>query len=111
SLRESKTLARGGCERPWYRRPLWRGAMIVSIWFAFTLLIAIPSQWQPIREYWKDALTIQDPQVLLEKLSAAQQTHALGLFTLGLGILQRLLQPLLGIAFVVLYFDSKSRND
>src|SRR5438132_3601995 len=37
SLRRSKQLARSGRDRPWYQRPLWRGALIASLWTLFAL--------------------------------------------------------------------------
>jgi hypothetical protein len=39
--------------------------------------------------------------------ASLQQTHGIDLTSLGLSLLQRFLQPLVGIAFVVLYLDSK----
>jgi hypothetical protein len=111
SLRESRALARSGHELPWHQRPLWRGAFIVSIWIAFVLALTVSTQWQTIREYWNYTLTIQDPHLLLEKMSAAEQAHTFDFLSLGLGVLQKLLQPLLGIAFVVLYFDSKKSDE
>jgi len=111
SLQRSKDLARSGRELPWYRRPLWRGALLTSIWVAIVLAIAIGPQWSTISDYWSQALTIQDPQILLQKLSASDQARRFDYLVFGLNILQKLLQPLLGIAFVVLYFDSKTERD
>ena len=34
SLRASRDLARSGRELLWFQRPMWRGALIASIWFA-----------------------------------------------------------------------------
>jgi hypothetical protein len=112
SLRESKTLARSGGDQPWFQRPLWRGAFIVSIWAAFVLAIALVHEWPMLRDYFSQLMSTQDPQALLQKwAAAASQTHGIEYSSLGLSLLQRILQPLLGIAFVVLYFDSKQRHD
>jgi hypothetical protein len=112
SLRESKTLARSGGDQPWFQRPLWRGAFIVSIWAAFVLAIALVHEWPMLRDYFSQLMSTQDPQALLQKwAAAASQTHGIEYSSLGLSFLQRILQPLLGIAFVVLYFDSKQRHD
>src|ERR1051326_1039255 len=35
ALRASRNLARSGRDLPWYQRPLWRGAFVVSFWYAF----------------------------------------------------------------------------
>jgi hypothetical protein len=107
ALRESKSLARSGQELPWYRRPLWRGALSVSFWTAFVLTIALVSQWPALQQYWKDFSSIHDPQLLVQKITAASETGGVQWSTAALSLGQRVLQPLLGIAFVVLYFDSR----
>jgi hypothetical protein len=107
SLRESRKLARSGRNLPWFQRPLWRGAFIVSIWAAFVLAITIGPEWSTLRHYFNELMTAQDPQALLQKLSASSQARGFDLSRVTLGILQKILQPLLGIGFVVLYFDSK----
>ncbi len=107
ALRESRNLARSGRDLPWYQRPLWRGALIVSIWFVFVLAITIIPQWSMLRDYFVELMRTQDPQVLYQKMNASLQTHGFDYTALGLSVLQRILQPLLGIAFVVLYLDSK----
>src|SRR5205807_5320110 len=45
ALRDSKNLARSGRDLPWYQRPLWRGALIVSIWFAFIIALSVVVFW------------------------------------------------------------------
>jgi hypothetical protein len=107
ALRESRNLARSGRDLPWYQRPLWRGAFIVSIWFAFALAVTVTPAWPMLREYFVELMRTQDPQALYQKMNASLQTHGLDYPALALNILQRVLQPLLGIAFVVLYLDSK----
>jgi hypothetical protein len=115
ALRESRSLARGGRDLSWYQRPLWRGALIVSTWIAFALAIAIVAMWPRLTAEWplfRDSFNqlnvAQDPQVVLQKLMASlPKDHGATLSEIGFSILRRLLQPLLGIAFVVLYLDSK----
>ena len=111
SLRESRNLARSGRDLPWFQRPLWRGVLIASIWFAFVLAITLGPEWSMMQHYFNQLTITQDPQVLLEKLTATQQAHGFDLSSFALNLLQRILQPLLGIAFVLLYLDSKTRND
>ena len=107
ALRASRKLARGGRDLSWYQRPLWRGALVVSIWIAFVLAITITPQWEMLRNYFLEVMRTQDPQALYQKMSAAMQTRGVDYQALALNVGQRLLQPLLGIAFVVLYLDSK----
>ena len=115
ALRESRTLARSGHDLPWYQRPLWRGALIVSIWMAFiigiTLVVLWPkfaAEWPLLQNSFNQLASTQDPQVILQKMLASlPKEQGASLTELGLSVLQRILQPLLGIAFVVLYLDSK----
>jgi hypothetical protein len=111
SLRESRNLARSRRDLPWFQRPLWRGVFIASIWFAFVLAITLGPEWSTLQNYFSQLTVTQDPQALLEKLTATQQAHGFDVFGFALNLLQRILQPVLGIAFVLLYFDSKSHND
>jgi hypothetical protein len=107
SLRESRNLARSGRELPWFQRPLWRGVFIASLWFAFVLAIALVSQWTTLQHSFNELMTTQDPQALLQKLTEAQQAHGFDVLSFALGIVQKILQPLVGIAFVLLYIDSR----
>ena len=107
ALRESRKLARSGRNLPFFQRPLWRGALIVSIWIGFVLAITVIPQWQMLRDYFVQVMQTPDPQALYQKMSAAMQAHGVDYQTLGLNVLERILQPLLGIAFVILYFDAK----
>lgn len=110
SLRESRNLARTGRELPWFQRPLWRGVFIASLWFAFVLAIALVSEWTTLQHSLNELMTTQDPQTLLQKLTEAQQARGFDPLTFALGIVQKILQPLIGIAFVVLYIDSRKES-
>jgi hypothetical protein len=107
SLRESRNLARSGHELPWFQRPLWRGVFIASLWFAFVLAIALVSGWPTLQHSFNEIMTTQDPQALLQKLTEAQRARGFDVLGFALGLLQKILQPLIGIAFVVLYIDSR----
>jgi hypothetical protein len=107
SLRGSRNLAHSGRELPWFQRPLWRGVFIGSLWFAFVLAIALVSSWTTLQNSFNELMTTQDPQALLQKLTEAQQAHGFDVSSFALGLLQKILQPLIGIAFVVLYVDSR----
>ena len=121
SLRESRDLARSGRDLSWFQRPLWRGVFIASIWFAVVLATTLAVQWGTLHQYFNQVMTTQDPQALLQQMTEAQKARAFDISAFGLSLLQRILvgelsltpqpgilQPLVGIAFVVLYLDSKS---
>jgi hypothetical protein len=107
SLRESRDLARSGRDLPWFQRPIWRGAFIASIWFAFVLAITLGTQWGTLQHYFNEVLKTQDPQALLQQMTEAQQAKGFDIPAFALGVLEKILQPLLGIAFVIVYLDSK----
>ena len=107
SLRESRDLARSGRDLPWFQRPLWRGAFIASIWFAVVLAITLGAQWGTLHQYLNQLMTTQDPQALLQQMTEAQKASGFNIAAFALGIVEKILQPLVGIAFVVLYLDSK----
>jgi hypothetical protein len=107
SLRESRDLARSGRDLPWFQRPLWRGACIASIWFAVVLAITLSAQWGTLQQYFNQLLTTQDPQALLQQMTEAQQASGFNIPAFALGAVEKILQPLVGIAFVVVYLESK----
>jgi hypothetical protein len=71
------------------------------------LAIALVSQWTTLQHSFNELMTTQDPQALLQKLTEAQQARGFDVSGFVLSLLQKILQPLIGIAFVVLYFDSR----
>ena len=109
ALRDSRNLARSGRDLPWFKRPLWRGALIASLWFAFVLAVRMGPEWTTLQNYIVKFVTTQDPQTLLQQLTEAQQARGFDLLAFTFGILEKILQPLVGIAFVVLYLDSTSQ--
>jgi hypothetical protein len=111
ALRFSRNLARSGRDLPWFERPLWRGAFIASLWFAFVLVVTLVSDWTTLHHYFNQFVTTQDPQKLLQQLTEAQQARGFDFSAFALNLLQRILQPLLGIAFVVLYLDCKIHRE
>jgi hypothetical protein len=107
SLRESRDLARSGRDLPWFQRPLWRGAFIASIWFAVVLAITLGAQWGTLHQYLNQLMTTQDPQALLQQMTEAQKASGFNIAAFALGAVEKILQPLVGIAFVVIFLESK----
>src|SRR5206468_2019711 len=111
ALNESGRLANSGRDLPWYQRPLWRGAVIVSLWTAFILGIAVvatwprlSAEWPMVRDFVNQLNTAPDPQGVLQKmLDNLPKEPPPGFSEISFSLLQRILQPLLGIAFVVLF--------
>jgi hypothetical protein len=107
SLRESRDLARSGRDLPWFQRPLWRGAFIASIWFAVVMVLTLGAQWGTLHHYLNQVMTTQDPQALLQQITEAQKARGFNIAAFALGVVEKVLQPLVGIAFVVVYLDIK----
>ena len=107
SLRESRDLARSGRDLPWFQRPLWQGAFIASIWFAVVLAITLGAQWGTLHQYLNQLMTTQDPQALLQQMTEAQKASGFNIAAFALGAVEKILQPLVGIAFVVIFLESK----
>jgi hypothetical protein len=107
SLRESRDLARSGRDLPWFQRPLWQGAFIASIWFAVVLAITLGAQWGTLHQYLNQLMTTQDPQALLQQMTEAQKASGFNIASFALGAVEKILQPLVGIAFVVIFLESK----
>jgi len=107
ALRQSKELARSGLDLPWYRRPMWRGVFISSLWVAFVIALNIGPEWSLIRQYFHAMITSADPQAVLQTLRASSDAQGFSLTGFALGLVQTLFRPFLGIAFVLLYFDSE----
>jgi hypothetical protein len=109
ALHQSKEVARSGRGWHWYQRPLWRGALIASIWLAFATVLELWTSWPAIRHSFELLMTKPDPQAFLEAMKAESTSSGLDITRLGLGLLQSVLRPLLGIAFVLLYFDARAQ--
>jgi hypothetical protein len=73
------------------------------------LAITLGSEWTLFSHYFSQLMTTQDPQALLQRLSETQQARGFDISAFALNAVQKILQPLFGIAFVVLYLDSKNR--
>jgi hypothetical protein len=111
TLRESQRLARSQPSAPWHERPLWRGALLASIWF---LLLIVVSSGAEIPFLLVRVQGITNPEQIVGMLQSLANAPAPDAMTLTSyvfsSVIHALLRPLLGIAFVVLYFDAKARS-
>jgi hypothetical protein len=107
SLSRSNELARSRRERPWWRRPAWQGAVLVSLWFVIALAFINKSEWGMLSEYFRALSTTHDPEAILQSMSAAAKPAGLAIVPFLLGLVQAILRPLLGIGFALLYLDLK----
>jgi len=97
SLRRSRELARSRSDQPWFRRPLWRGVFIASLWFALVFAL----NWPNISEFFRAILTTTDPQTLVENFRPSAKSSFIAY------LFQAVFKPLLGIAFVLVFLESR----
>jgi hypothetical protein len=119
ALRASRDLGRSGRDLPWHQRPVWRAAIIVSLWYAFLIAIEVVAnwprfvaEWPVIQDYYNQLMSARDPQAILQKMVASvPRNQGINFFELGWSILLRIVQPVLGIAFVILYLASRGQHE
>ena len=107
SLRRSRELARSGRALPWFRRPMWRGVFIAFLWFAIVLVL----NWPAMSHLFAAVTGTTDPQKLPEAVSEAVKNASAAGSGVAANIVQAILKPLLGIAFVLLFLDSKMASE
>ena len=108
ALRESKALARSRRSEPWFARPLARGAILVSIWLLVLLAVSSSAEMPFVLMQLRNVTNSQDIGAIWQTLSAAHAPDALTIAGSAVSTLvNALLRPLLGISFVLLYFDTK----
>ena len=109
ALRESKELARSRKAEPLMQRPLFRGALIVSLWVVLLIALSVAVELPFTIARFQGVTTFEDAYALMQKIMNAPVPDTMMIVTDVLSAVAHLvLRPLLGIAFVVLYFDAKS---
>jgi hypothetical protein len=110
ALRQSKALARTGRDLLWHQRPMWRGVLIASLWFAFDFALKIGPEWSFVQKYFHAIATSTDPQAIMDMLHANSQASGFSLTIFCLSLLETVLRPLLGIGFVLVYLEGRRTN-
>jgi uncharacterized protein DUF4339 len=109
ALRESKDLARSRREASWHERPLWRGAILASIWFLLLIIFSTGAEVPFLLVRLQGLANVQDAVTLIQNISNAPAPDAMTLASYALSsLVHAFLRPLLGISFVILYFDAKA---
>jgi hypothetical protein len=110
ALRDSKELARSRPDHPWHERPLFRGAMLASIWLVVLLVLAVAIEMPFLLLRLRGVASLQDAVTMLQTLTKAPPLDALTFASQFIStIVNAAFRPLIGIAFIVLYFDAKAR--
>jgi hypothetical protein len=109
ALRESRELARSRRNAPRLLRPLYRGAILASLWLLLLLVISSGAEVPFLLVRLQGITDPESAQRVLQGLLNAPAPDAMTIASYALtSLVQTLLRPLLGISFVLLYFDAKS---
>ena len=108
ALRESKDLARSRTERPRWQRPLYRGAMIASLWLLVIILLNASIELPVVLFRMRGVTSPEEAFSTLQTMATTNSPDLLsGLTTFLSGLLHALLRGWLAAIFVVLYLDTK----
>lgn len=106
---ESKTLARSTRRRQKAERPLWRGAVLVSIWLIIVLVLIAVVELPFVFSKLQNIATPEQVLALMRNLENAKTPNAMLIASAIVSTLLRaLIRPFFAIAFVLLYFDARS---
>jgi GYF domain 2 len=109
AISESKTLARSGRRAAKPERPLWRGAVLASIWLVLVLGLSSGAEIPFVLSKMQNITTPEQMLALIHNLEAAKTPDAMLIASAILSsLLRALIRPFFGIAFVLLYFDARS---
>jgi hypothetical protein len=111
ALRESKLLARSKRRPRKSTRPVWRGALLVSLWLLIVLGLSAGAEI-PLILPKLQSLSASSPEEIIkmwQDLNAPKTADAMLIASMAISSLVRtLLRPILGIAFVLLYLDARA---
>ena len=111
ALRESKELARSLPEAPRLERPLYRGAIVASVWLLLLLVLTFGVQLPFMLVRFIGVENPEQAMALMRKMAEAQTPDALMIAAdIVTAAINLLLRPFLAAAFVVLYYDAKARS-
>lgn len=109
ALRESKTLARSQRRPRKLDRPLWRGALLASVWLLLVLGLSSGAEIPFVLSKLQNVSSPEQMLGVLQTLNAATKPDPMLIASAVVAsLLHALIRPLLGIAFVLLYFDARA---
>jgi hypothetical protein len=111
ALRESKELARSVPEAPRLERPLYRGAIIASVWLLLLLVLTLGVQLPFMIARFVGAENLEQARVLMQRAADSPTPDPLMIAAdIATAAINLLLRPLLAATFLVLYYDAKARS-
>ena len=111
ALRKSKELARSRLTAPRLQRPGYRGAIIASVWFVLLLVISSGAEIPFVLVRMQSITNMDDARAMIQTLMSGAAPDAMTILSNAISsVIHTTLRPLLGIAFVLLYFDAKAES-
>ncbi len=111
ALQESKDLARSGAERPRSQRPLYRGAMIASLWLLALIVLNVAIELPVVLFRMRGVTSVEQAAAMMQTMATNNAFDPMsGLTTLLSTLVHAVLRPWLAAVFVVLYFETKGHT-
>jgi len=111
ALRESKMLARSQRRPRKSTRPLWRGALLASLWVLIVLGLSAGAEIPLILPKLQSVSTSSPEEIIKmwQDLNVPKVADAMLIGSMALSSsIRALLRPILGIAFVLVYLDARA---
>src|SRR5213595_2588135 len=111
ALRESKMLARSQRRPRKSTRPLWRGALLASLWVLLVLGLSAGAEIPLILPKLQSVSTSSPEEIIkmLQDMNVPKVADAMLIGSMALSSsIRALLRPILGIAFVLVYLDARA---
>ena len=109
AITESKMLARSRRRPQKWQRPLWRGALLASLWLLIVLALSSVAEIPLVLSKLQSMTTPEEMLAMFQNLNSAKAADPMLIASAVIGtIIHSLLRPILGIAFVLLYFDART---
>ncbi|HKP94076.1 MAG TPA: DUF4339 domain-containing protein [Chthoniobacterales bacterium] len=110
ALRESRELARCVPEAPRLDRPLYRGALVASLWVLLLLFLTMAVQLPFTLVRLSGAQNPEQALALMQTVSQAKAPDALMIAAdVASAVINLVVRPLLAASFIVLYYDARAR--
>jgi hypothetical protein len=109
ALRESKELARSRPRAARLQRPLYRGAILASLWMLLLLALSSGAEIPLVMWRLQGITNLEEARNVMQNLMSASAPDPMTIASYVLSsVIHAALRPLLGISFVLLYFDAKA---
>ncbi len=109
AIRESRDLARNRVRLDFRQRPIFRGALLVSLWLLVLLIAGTMVEMPFVLARFGLITDMGQAMAEIEKMAQNPVTDSLMFWSyVASGAVSAVIKPLLGIAFAVLYFDARS---